>query len=170
MRPRAGRPVLLAAVCLMGCAHSGSSIKLSEGADLARIHRIGVMPFPVPGGKGAALRKDLEDALRGLGYDVVDDAKLDRAMAGHRLDSEFGYGLEAAADVRIQTGADGVLVGRVARNWSAAFIILMETDMGDKVFSGVVRPEMKGQKAFKGPDELARTIAGIFARLGKAGF
>jgi hypothetical protein len=162
---------LLAAAVLAGCAHAGSRVQLAEGADFARLRRIGVMPFQGVGDKGAVVAKDIEEGLKGAGYEIVDEKLLERAMAGHRMDSDFGYGLEAAADVRIQTGADAVLVGRVARDWSAAFIIMMETEMGDKVLSGVVKPEKKGEKVFKGPDELARTITGIFARIaGKAGF
>ena len=171
MARRAGSLLSLAAAAILaGCAHAGSRVQLAEGSDFARIHRIGVMPFQGVGDKGAVVARDIEAGLKGLGYDIVDEKLLERAMAGHKMDTDFGYGLETAADVRIQTGAEGVLVGRVARNWSAASIILMDTDMGDKVLSGIVKPERKDEKKFKGPDELARTITGIFANLGKSGF
>jgi hypothetical protein len=56
-------------------------------------------------------------------------------------------------------------MGRMAPDWSAASITMVETNTGAPVLHVILRPRGRGKKAFATPQEVAQEFARVFAKL-----
>lgn len=90
-------------------------------------------------------------------YDPVDRKALEKILLKYKPSKDSGYDLEALEIIRRKTSADAVIIGHMAPDWSAAFIMMFETQMGEQVLRGAVRPQGK-QKVFKNPNEIAIAV------------
>ena len=145
---------------LAGCSRSTSEIKAEEGYSLAAYRKVAVPAFDDPRGQGADVAKALRDMLRALPHGVCDEAIVDKVMTESQKqasDAE-GAGLEQLERLRFQAGADAIVMGRMAPDWSSASVLVYETELGDVMLRGVVRPRDKARKAFSSPEEVAGAV------------
>ncbi|MHB2026523.1 MAG: hypothetical protein ACYCPQ_07785 [Elusimicrobiota bacterium] len=155
----------LLAAALSGCAHSGAVVQAEDGLSLAQYQGIGVAPFNDPRGHGAAIAADIETGLERLMYAPVDPAVLAQILSKHRLDRRSGLSLEVLENIRDKTSADAIIMGRMAPDWSAASIVMVETAMGDQVLHAILKPAGRNEKAFSSPDEVSQAALKVLAGL-----
>ena len=146
--------VLFAAV-LLGCGHSGTQVRREEGVNFSHYRRIGVPSFNDRRGQGQAIAEGIENTLQQLMYEPVDRKALEQLLLKYKPDQEFGLGIEAMESIRNQTHADALVLGRMAPDWSAAAITMVETSTGDPILHAVLKPKGK-KKSFAGPDEVVK--------------
>ena len=151
----------LLAAFLLGCAHSGTRVERVTGIDFSRYHRIGVLPFTDSRDQGRHIAEGIENGLRQLHYTVVDGRILEQILAKNKPDDMFGFNLEALTDVRMKTSADAILVGVMASDWHGATVTLVETELGDSVFRGYLKPGDK-RKTFSSPKEVVVETMRVF--------
>ena len=140
---------------VMGCAHPGTRVQREELVDFAKFRAIGVPSFKDPKGQGERIAQSINDALQKRMYDPVDGKALEKILAQYKLDKDSGFGLEAMETIRRQTSADAVVLGRMAPDWSEAYLVMFETDSGDPVLRAVLKPRGKKKTVFASPDEVA---------------
>jgi len=87
-------------------------------------------------------------------YEPVDREALEKILSKYKPSKNLGYDLEALELIRGKTSADAVILGRMTPDWSAIFITMFETQMGEPVLRGVIKPRGK-KKAFTSPNEIA---------------
>ena len=150
------RPLgLLALAALIGCSGPKSSIRENNGEFPA--HRcVGVAPFIDPGGRGQAVADAIEAGLQAVMYEPVDQKALAEVLAAHKPERGSSLGLEALESIRARVPVDAIIFGRIAPDWSAASITVVETEMGGPILSAVLRPRGGKKTAFADPDDLAR--------------
>ena len=149
--------VVFAVLAFVGCSHSRSIIKRDDEAGFGGYRAIGVPAFVDPRGEGQKIADAINRDLQALTYNPVDGKAIAKIIAQHKPSKDFGYSLETLELIRNQTSADAVIIGRMSPNWDAAFIIMFETNMGEQVLRGIIRPPGK-EKVFKNPDEIALAV------------
>ena len=156
---------LVLAIALLGCAHSGTKYEAADGVDFSGFHRIGVPSFSDSTGRGAALADALSKGLLGqLNNETVNRQKLEQVLARYKVETQNGLGVEALEEIHNQTAVDAIIFGRMAPNWSAVRLSMVETETGTPVLTAVVKPA-DNKKTFTDPDEVAKAILRMFARL-----
>ncbi len=147
----------LACLGLFGCAHSRSVIKRDDEAGFGSYRAIGVPAFVDPRGQGQKIADAVNRDLAALTYNPVDGKVIAKILAQHKPSKDFGYSLETLQLIRNQTSADAVIIGRMSPDWSAAFVMMFETNMGEQVLRGIIRPSGR-KKVFKNADEVALAV------------
>lgn len=163
---RLKRAVLALALALLplACASPrGTRVERIEGESMRGIRRLGVLPFQDPSGKGVQIADAIEAGLRPLLYETARREPIARELSEHKPDQDFGLSLEAYEMIRQQTGADGLLVGRMLPDWSAGTCVVYETELGDPVIRVLLKPRGKGRKRFETPDEVAAEVLRVLA-------
>ncbi len=105
-------------ICLSGCAPTGDTVtKVSNGAPgVEKKLRIAVLPFSNLSGTPAPLediRKLLINSLKTEGLDILDEEALERFIVNHRIRYVGGITRATAQDLKLETGADAVLITSV---------------------------------------------------------
>ncbi len=154
LRPLA---VVLAVLTFAGCSHSRSIIKRDDEAGFGGYRAIGVPAFVDPQGQGQKIADAINHDLAALTYNPVNGKLIAKILSLHKPSKDFGYSLETLELIRNQTSADAVIIGRMSPNWDAAFIMMFETNMGEQVLRGIIRPPGR-KKVFKNPDEVALAV------------
>ncbi len=163
MKLRSRIAFVLVVLALVGCARSRSIIKRDDEAGFGGYRAIGVPAFVDPRGEGQKIADAINRDLAALTYNPVDGKAVAKILAQHKPSKDFGYSLEALELIRNQTSADAVIIGRMSPNWDAAFIMMFETNMGEQVLKGIIRPPGR-KKAFKNPDEIALAVVKAITR------
>lgn len=145
---------------LTGCSRPTSDVKPEEGYNLAAYRKVAVPAFVDPRGQGADIGKDLRDMLQALPEGVCDEAVVDKVMAETEKQAAASEGtdLERFERLRFQAGADALIIGRMAPDWTSASVLVYETEMGDVMLRAVVRPRDPKRKAFASPEEVAGAV------------
>jgi hypothetical protein len=157
--------VWAAALALSGCAGGRESqVRVDGNVDVASYRRIGVAVFTDRTGKGRAVADAIAAALQREMFEPVDEKALAQLLARYKPDPDTGFGIEALEVIRSQSGADALLMGRMAADWSAASVNMIETNTGAPVLRGILRPRGK-RKAFATPEEVAQEFSRVFAKL-----
>jgi hypothetical protein len=163
---RATAGLALAALLLAaGCGGRKSQVMPEEAIDFSSYHHIGVAAFSDRNGKGQAVADAIDALLQQEMYEPVDEKALAQVLAKYKFDRELGYGLEALLSIRSQSGADVLLIGHMAPDWSAASVTMMETSNGAPVLRMVLRPRGRKKKTFATPEEVAQEFARVYAKL-----
>ena len=156
---------LLLAVSLLGCANSRTQIRAEDGEQFAMYHHIGILPFSDTRGQGAKLADSLSDALAKQRFnETVDRSLLEQSVKKFKVTPETGIGVEALEEIRGKTAADAILFGKMTPDWSAARVVVLETEMGGAVLSALVRPKGR-EKVFANADEVSTEIMRAFSRV-----
>ena len=154
---------LVLAAALLGCgAPKGTHVERAEGASLAGLRRLGVLPFADPRGKGREIAKAITGGLAPLLYEPADGALVEKTLNAHKSDNESGLGLESLELLRHEAGADAIVMGRMLPDWSAATISIYETELGDPVLRGLLKPSGR-HKTFETPAEVAAEVLKVLA-------
>ena len=96
-------------------------------------------------------------------YEPADNAKVARILAEHKPDPETGISLEAFERIRLDTGADALVMGRMTPDWSAAMLTIIETDTGEPVLQAALKPHDKHRRTFTTADEVAAEVLHVLA-------
>ncbi len=153
---------LAALTVLAGCAPK-SKVLPEEAVEFRAFRRIGASPFGDKTGRGPQVAVAIEAALEGAGYEPVDHKELLKVLEEHKPDRELGLGIEALELLRTKVGADAVVFGRMAPDWSFATVTLVEGETGNSVLHAIMRPR-KG-KAFASPDDVGAEFVRILSKL-----
>ena len=153
--------LLLAAGLCAGCAHSRNRVEWDDSTDYSHIHRVGVVPFTDPSGKGKQISDAINAGLPRLMFEQADAKALQKILENHPPSKDNGVGLEALEIIRRDTAADAIVLGTMAPDWSAFQLNMVETEMGSVVLRALVLPEGKTQKAFAAPAEVAAATLNV---------
>ena len=156
---------LAAVLVVTGCGGRKSQVMPEEAVDFAGYRHIGVSAFVDRRGKGQAVADALDAVLQQEMYEPVDEKALAQVLAKYKPDRDVGYGIEALLAIRAQSGADALLLGRMAPNWSAASVTMVETSTGAPILHAILRPRGWRKKTFATPEEVAQEFARIYAKL-----
>jgi hypothetical protein len=156
---------LAAMLALCGCGGRQSLIRPEDAVDFTSYHHIGVSAFTDGGGRGQAVADAIDAVLQQEMYEPVDEKALARVLAKFKPDRATGYGIEALEMIRAQSGADALVTGRMARDWSAASVTMLETSTGAPILHALLRPRGRKNKVFATPEEVAQEFARVFAKL-----
>jgi len=148
-----------------GCGGLKSQVLPEEAVIFASYHHIGVTAFVDKKGMGQAIADAIDTILQQEMYEPVDQKALTQILAKYKPDRTLGYGIEALEMIRSQTGADSLLLGRMAPDWGAASVTMLETSTGAPILHAVLRPHGRKKKAFANPEEVAQEFSRIFAKL-----
>ena len=151
------------ALILLGCAQPRTKVEQAGEADFARYHKLGVAPFSDPRGQGRLMADSVNAGLRKLLYEPADPVALTRILVNHKPNQDSGMSLEALELIRLQTGADAIVLGRMTPDWSALLLTVVETELGEPVLHAVARPRNKKQAAFASADEVVQETLRILA-------
>ena len=157
------RWLALAAVAALAACAPRSQVLPEEAVEFHSFRHIGASPFTDNTRRGPDVAVAIEAALEKAGYDPVDHKELVAVLDQHKPDKQFGLGIEALEYLRSKAGADAVVFGRMAPDWSFAAVTLVEIEAGNPVLRAVLRPR-KG-KTFAGPDEVAAEFVRVFVKL-----
>jgi hypothetical protein len=157
--------VLVALLALIGCGGRKSQVMPEEAVDFRSYRHIGVSAFLDKSGKGQAVADAIDAALQQAMYEPVDQKLLAQLLEKYKPDREVGYGIEALEAIRAKSGADALLLGRMAPDWSAASVTMVETDTGASVLHAVLRPRGRKKKAFATPEEVAQEFLRVYTKL-----
>ena len=154
------------ALALSGCAgRRESQVRVDGTVDVASYHRIGVAAFSDRTGQGRAVADAIEAALVREMFEPVDEKVLAQVLAKYKPDPDTGFGIEALEMLRSQSGADALIMGRMASDWSAASVNMIETNTGAPVLHAILRPRGKNKEVFATPEEVSQEFARVFAKL-----
>ena len=156
---------MAAALVVTGCGGRKSQVMPEEAVEFSTYRHIGIPAFIDKSGKGQAIADAIDAALQQEMYEPVDEKALAQVLAKYKPDREIGYGIEALLAIRAQSGADVLLLGRMAPNWAAASITMVETSTGAPILHAILRPRGRKKKVFSTPEEIAQEFSRIFAKL-----
>ncbi len=156
---------VLAVLALAGCSRPTADVRKENGYNLAYYRKVAVPSFIDRKGQGAAVAGSLRARLEALPQGVC-DPKAVQAVLGEAAKADSGrLGLEQLERLRAEAGADAIVLGSMAPDWSSATVFVYETDLGDQMLRAVVHPADKTHKAFATPDEAAGEV--VYALTGK---
>ena len=150
----------------MALASSGcdrSRVRKTDGASLSQYHRMAVLAFTDPRGKGPAIADAITAGLPQLMYEQADNAKVAAILKAYKPDPETGISLEAFERIRLDTGADAIAMGRMAPDWSGLRLDIVETETGEPVLRAALTPRGQHRRAFETPDEVAAEVLRVLA-------
>ena len=157
--------VLAAALALTGCSGVKSQVLPEEAVNFDSYHHVGVLAFTDKKGKGKAVADAINAVFQGSMDDPVDTKALEKILANHKPDRDVGYGIEVLEAIRAQTGADAIIMGRVAPDWSAVSVTMVETTTGAPILHAILRPRDRHKKVFATPEDVAKEFALVYAKL-----
>lgn len=151
--------LLAAAVTLCGCpSRGGRRVERFEGQNVRALRRLAVAPFSDPRGQGRALARAVTAGLAPILHESAEEIVVDRALASRNKEGEAGLGFESLEILRHQGGADGLVLGRMAPDWSSVSVTIHETELGDPALRAVLVPRGKNRKSFKDAAEVASEV------------
>jgi len=153
--------VAAAALALAACARR-SEFRAEEAVDFGAYRHFGVAPFLDPKGRGQQVTDAFAAALAQSTYEPVDQKALAEILSQYKPDREVGYRAEELETLRSKTGADALIIGRMAADWSYALVTVVELDSGASVLHARLLPK-KG-KAFTSADQVAREFLRVYAK------
>jgi hypothetical protein len=156
--------VALAALALGGCLPKrGRRVETFDGQSVRALKRLAVPPFQDPRGQGKELSRAVLAGLPALLHETADEAAVARALAAKNKDGEAGLGFETLELLRTVAGVDGLLLARMASDWSSVTLVVHETELGDPALRAILVPRGKKQKAFKDAQEVAAEVLRLLA-------
>ncbi len=156
---------LAAVLVLTGCGGRKSQVMPEEAVNFASYRRIGILAFADKNGKGQTVADAIDSVLQQEMYEPVDQKALAQVLTKFKPDRDIGYSIEALEAIRAQSGADSLILGRMAPDWSAASVTMAETTTGAPILRAILRPHGRKKKTFATPAEVAQEFARIFAKL-----
>jgi len=156
---------LAALFALTACGGPKSEVRPEEAVNFGSYRRIGVTAFVDRSGKGQAIADAIDAIFQREMYEPIDQKALALVLAKYKPDRELGYGIEALEMIRSQSGADALILGRMAPDWSAASVTMAETSTGAPILHALLRPHGRKKKAFATPEEVAQEFDRVFAKL-----
>ncbi len=162
---RSWRLILAAAVLGLAACGPKSEVRPEEAVDFGAYRHFGVAPFVDPKGRGQELTDAMVAALAQATAEPVDQKALAKILSQYKPDREVGYRAEELETLRSQTGADALIVGRMAPDWSSALVTVVELESGASILHARLRPNKRGEKAFGTPEELAQEFLRVYRKL-----
>lgn len=157
-RASAALGILFLLPAFMGCSSSGTRVETAEDVDVGSYRRLAVLPFTDPRGQGRAIADAVKAGLPQIMYENADAAAVAKILARVKSDPGEGPSLEALELIRGQTSAEAIMTGRMAPDWSAAMVNIVETEMGRPILSAVIKPRPKEHKVFANAAEVSREV------------
>ncbi len=140
------------AIALASCGHNGTIAGRVEGEDFSRYHHMGILPFVDAKGQGLLITDEIKKAMEKRMFDSVDTKALEQVLSKYRIDRGEGLGAEALEDIRSHAPVDSIVIGAMIPDWSAARLVMVETDMGEPIMRAVLKP--KNGKFFRDAEEV----------------
>lgn len=157
--------IVLLAASLLGCSHSATKILPEEGEYFSDYHQIGIPAFADSHGQGNAIADSLAQGLQSLtGNEPVNRAALEQALAKYKVRSQSDLGVETLEQIHAQAPVDAIIFGKMAPDWSAAKVIMMDARMGVPVFQILAKPS-KRAKVFSSPQDISQEILHAISKL-----
>jgi hypothetical protein len=156
---------LAAASGVAGCGGPKSQVLPEDAVDFRTYRRIGVRAFADKSGRGKEIAAAFDARLQQAMYDPVDQKALAVILTQYTPDRDLGYGIEALEVIHTKTGADALITGRMAPDWSSAMVMMSELSAGSPILRALLRPRGRHKKVFTTPDEVAEEFMRVYRDL-----
>ena len=132
--------VLAAALALSACGAARPQVKIEPDASMSRYHRVGVLPFSDPGGRGHAFAEAMSTGLFRMGFDPVNVNQLETVFRGLRMDPDSGLSIQDLHELKRLTYADALFFGTVDSGRKEVQLLMLDGSTGEVVLRARYRP------------------------------